>query len=64
MFSFISQRFWCNQCYEESFEKADVYAMNELHLPVNRMYGSLMKYIDGGILPKMESYHNDYKNHF
>lgn len=38
--------------------------MNELHLPVNRMYGSLMKYIDGGILPKMESYHNDYKNHF
>ena len=64
MYSYICTRFWCQQCYEESFEKADTYALNELHLPVERMYGSLMKYIDGGMLPKLESYHMDYKEVF
>ena len=64
MFSYICMKFFCKQCYEESFEKADVYAMDELHLPVERMYGSLMKYIDGGIMPKLENYHMDYKMRF
>ena len=64
MFSYICMKFWCSDCYEESFEKADVYAMNELNLPVERMYGSLIKYIDGGLIPKLESYHMDYKEVF
>jgi len=34
MFSFISMKFFCKMCYEESFEKADVYALNELEKPV------------------------------
>ena len=64
MFSFICMKFWCKQCYDESFEKADVYALNELDKPVARMWASLSKYIDGGVIPKIEQYHMDYKDRF
>jgi hypothetical protein len=57
-------KFFCKMCYEESFEKADVYALNELELPVSRMWASLSKYIDGGHVVKVEQYHVEYKEIF
>ena len=54
MFSYPCMKFFCKQCYEESFEKSDVYALNELELPVARMWASLNKYIDGGHIAKVE----------
>ena len=38
--------------------------MNELNLPVERLYATLLKYIDGGEAAKLEKYHMEYKEEF
>lgn len=38
--------------------------MDELKLPVERLYATLLAYIDGGKLPKMEKYETEYKIEF
>lgn len=45
-------------------DKSDVYAMDELHLPVERLYSTLLKYIEGGRMAKLEKYHMEYQEEF
>jgi len=38
--------------------------MNELHLPVERLYATLIKYLDGGHSSKLEKYYMEYEKDF
>ena len=63
-FSYPFIEFLCHDWYEELPDKSDVYAMNELNLPVERLYATLLKYIDGAQVQKLEKYHLEYKEEF
>ena len=63
-FSYPFIQFWCRDCYEELPDNSNVYSMDELHLPVERLYASLLQYIDGGKMPMLEKYHTEYEVEF
>ncbi|CAI2370616.1 unnamed protein product [Moneuplotes crassus] len=63
-FSYPFIQFLCNDCYVELPDKSDVYALDELHLPVERLYATLIKYLDGGRAKQLEKYFMEYKHDF
>ena len=38
--------------------------MDELNLPVERLYATLINYLDGGHASKVEKYHMEYEQDF